>query len=81
MTNDSTPFSAVPGTVAQPPTPNRYLQHDGTDASAAIKAGLEITGICIVGLAIILTLFYTSLRLLSAFFPPKAEGAAEADDD
>lgn len=52
---------------------NRFIALDGQDPAAALKAGLEITGICVVGIAIILTVYYVSLRILSACFPPKPE--------
>lgn len=65
-------------TQTQPAKINKFMVHDGTDPNAALKAGLEITGICVIGIAIILTLYYTSLRILTACFPPKAESAENA---
>ncbi len=59
--------------------PNKYLAHDGRDPGAAMKDGLEITGICVIGLAVILTLYYTSLRILTACFPSKKEHAKGHD--
>jgi hypothetical protein len=59
--------------------PNRFIALDGSDPAAALKAGLEITGICVVGIAVILTIYYTSLRILSACFPPKPETPEEDD--
>jgi len=54
-----------------PPAAHRYLRHDGIDAGAALRAGLEITGICIVAIAVILTVYYAGLRLLVAAFPAR----------
>ena len=59
-----------------PPAVNRYLRHDGTDAGATLRASLEITGICVVAIAVILFLYYAGLRLLVALFPPHSETEA-----
>lgn len=59
--------------------PNRFIALDGHDPTAAMRAGLEITGVCVIGIAVILTLYYCSLRILSACFPPKSEKAEEDD--
>ena len=78
--NDMT--ESQPQTVAVQGIPaNRYLRHDGSDAGAAFRAGLEISGICVVGIAIILTLYYAGLRILVALFPPKPAAEASQDDD
>jgi hypothetical protein len=71
----------VPAAETQTAVPNRFVALDGRDAKAALKAGLEITAICIVGIAIILTVYYASLRLLAAAFPPKPESGPGTDDD
>jgi hypothetical protein len=69
-------------TVAVQEVPvNRFLKHDGTDAGAALRAGLEISGICVVGLAIVLTIYYVGLRILVVLFPPKPEAKATVEDD
>lgn len=79
-TNATLPVSAAPGHAARTEI-NRYAPLDGNDPGAALRAGLEITGICIAGIAVILTIYYFSLRLLAAAFPPKpADEAPEVDD-
>ena len=83
MTDEPLSQPAVPvATVqTQAASPNRFLKHDGTDAKAAMRAGLEISGICIVGITIILTLYYVSLRLLTVLFPPKADGESSSEEN
>jgi hypothetical protein len=80
--NDAIPTenTTSAGTV-QPAPFNRYLVHDGTDAGAAFRAGLEITGICVVSIAIILALYYAGLKALVALFPPKAGSEDEVEED
>jgi hypothetical protein len=78
--NTETESNPQDGAVQTVPV-NRYLRHDGTDASAAFRAGLEISGICVVGIAIILTLYYAGLRVLVALFPPKQTSEPTANDD
>lgn len=53
---------------------NRYVRLDGTDAWAAFKAGLEISGICVVGILVLLTIYYGSLKLMAGMFKPAPEG-------
>jgi hypothetical protein len=66
-----TDHDAQPLTVQASPSPvNQYIRHDGTDAGAAFRAGLDITGICIVGIALILTIYYITLKLMSGMFKP-----------
>ncbi|MFO7535110.1 MAG: hypothetical protein R6X19_05415 [Kiritimatiellia bacterium] len=78
--NEETPVTGVPQIEVQA-APNRFIVRDGADASSALRGGLEITAICVVSLAVILTLYYASLKLLVALFPPKAETAPSANDD
>jgi hypothetical protein len=76
MTSNPTQTDAV-----QTVPVNRFIKQDGTDAGGAFRAGLEISGICVVGIAIILTIYYVSLRILVALFPPKPATEATPDDD
>jgi hypothetical protein len=62
---------------AAPAAVNQYIRHDGTDPGAAFRAGLDITGICIVGIAVILTIYYITLKFMSGMFKP-AEEAQDA---
>jgi hypothetical protein len=83
MTDEPLSQPAVPvATVqTQAASPNRYLKNDGTDARAAMRAGLEISAICVVGITVILTLYYVSLRLLTVLFPPKSGGESSSEED
>jgi len=44
----------------------RFLRHDGSDPATAFKAGVELSVICLVGLLILLTVYYVALRALLA---------------
>ncbi len=77
--NDNTDQPSQPVAVQGVPA-NRFLKHDGTEPGAAFRAGLEISGICVIGIAIVLTIYYTGLRLLVALFPPKPDADPAAHD-
>lgn len=78
--NEEAPVTGVTH-IEVPSTPNRFVIRDGTDPSSALRGGLEISAICVIGLAVILTLYYTALRILVALFPPKQEDSPATEND